>query len=219
MATLFKPAQPKNITPHKTNLWLWGMLFLCILVSSWAFTVPWILEFLPTPVHSNFLNRSFILLLFHVLAAGVALIIGPIQFILARNVKRYPALKIWHSNLGRIYLMAVIIGTIGGTYLSFYANGGLISTIGLLTLNILWMSSTLISVIHILKGNVPAHNKWMIRSFALTFAAVTLRIEQPLLSLFLDNVTVARTVYWVSWVGNILIVEFWMRVRKTKLIK
>ncbi|BCE00247.1 DUF2306 domain-containing protein [Marinicellulosiphila megalodicopiae] len=209
------PNPSKKTATLKTNYWLWGMLCLSVLVAIYAFTLPWMLEFLPTPIHSGFLERSFTLFLFHVIAAGIALIIGPIQFILARHFPRHPSLKTWHSNLGRIYLMAVIIGTIGGTYLSFYAQGGLISTIGLLTLNALWISSTLIAVWHILNANVIAHKKWMTRSFALTFAAVTLRLEMPLLGIFFEQVTVSQIVYWSCWSINLLVVELWMRLKKS----
>jgi uncharacterized membrane protein len=208
------PFNSKLSSKRLSTPWLWGMLVFSALVSAWAFTMPWVLEYLKDPVHRPYLDRSFILLLFHVLAAGTALLIGPIQFILGRGFNRYPVLKSWHSNLGKLYFCAVVIGTIGGTYLSFYVHGGMIGGVGLLILNVLWISSTTIAVGYIVKGDVAAHKKWMIRSFAFTFAAVTLRVMQPPLSLFFDGETVSRIVYWACWIVNLAVVELWMRFKK-----
>ena len=50
----------------------------------------------------------------------------------------------------------------------------------------------------------------MIRNYALTFAAVTLRIE--LFALIAAGVPFAyKTVAWSSWLPNLLVVEGWIR--------
>ncbi len=57
-------------------------------------------------------------------------------------------------------------------------------------------------------GDVRAHRGWMIRSFALLFGAVTLRIELPILiSLFGGFEPAYRIVAWSSWVPNLLVAE------------
>lgn len=57
-----------------------------------------------------------------------------------------------------------------------------------------------------------AHRKWMARSFALTFGAVTLRIYLPsFLAMGLPFDKAYPLVAWVSWVPNLLAVElFWL---------
>jgi hypothetical protein len=57
--------------------------------------------------------------------------------------------------------------------------------------------------------------QWMLRSYALVFAAVTLRIELPLLTMAFGDFTPANQVAaWLSWVPNALWVEWYIRRRK-----
>jgi len=52
----------------------------------------------------------------------------------------------------------------------------------------------------------------MVRSYALIFAAVTLRIELPLLTAAFHDFTPAYLVVaWLSWVPNLLVVEWYLR--------
>ncbi|MDQ2861171.1 MAG: DUF2306 domain-containing protein, partial [Pseudomonadota bacterium] len=57
-----------------------------------------------------------------------------------------------------------------------------------------------------------AHRAWMIRSFAMTFAAVTLRLYLPLFPFlgvsFLDGY---RAVSFLSWVPNLILAELYLR--------
>ncbi len=59
------------------------------------------------------------------------------------------------------------------------------------------------------------HRLWMMRSYALTFAAVTLRaqigIGVALLGLSLEEVYLI--VPWLTWVGNLILVEWWLAGR------
>jgi hypothetical protein len=61
-------------------------------------------------------------------------------------------------------------------------------------------------------GKVQLHRRWMLRNYALTFAAATLRIELPLLIISGVTFPVAYTlVAWISWMSNWLVVEGWLR--------
>ena len=59
---------------------------------------------------------------------------------------------------------------------------------------------------------IAEHRRWMIRSFALTFAAVTLRLYLPIFPLlgvsFLDGY---RAVSFLSWVPNLIVAEIYLR--------
>ena len=65
------------------------------------------------------------------------------------------------------------------------------------------------AVIKIKQRKIEEHKMWMMRSYALSFAAVTLRLLVPLFSLFiLDNedlITVSTA--WLSWMLNLLVAE------------
>ncbi len=64
-------------------------------------------------------------------------------------------------------------------------------------------------------GQIKAHRDWMIRNYALTFAAVTLRIWLPLLSeaAGIEFIDAYRTVAWLCWIPNLLIAQ---RIIKTQ---
>jgi hypothetical protein len=63
------------------------------------------------------------------------------------------------------------------------------------------------------------HRAWMIRSFALTFAAVTLRLYLPLAALLSINfVDAYRAISFLAWLPNLLVVESYLRSRKASLV-
>jgi hypothetical protein len=63
------------------------------------------------------------------------------------------------------------------------------------------------------------HRAWMIRSFALTFAAVTLRLYLPLAALLSINfVDAYRAISFLAWLPNLLVVEIYLRSRKASLV-
>jgi hypothetical protein len=61
----------------------------------------------------------------------------------------------------------------------------------------------------------------MVRSFALTFGAVTLRLYLiPSQIAGMDFVTAYQWIAWLSWVPNIAIAEWWIvSRRRTRLVQ
>ena len=149
----------------------------------------------------------------HFLGSGTALLIGGFQFS-SRLRRSAPALHRW---TGRVYLLACLIGGIGGLGLATISFGGPPTHVGFALLGVLWLVSGAQAYLAIRRGDVAAHRRWMIRSFALTFAAVTLRIELGLLTGVLGwpfpdaYVTVA----WLCWVPNLVVAEWLLVGRRT----
>lgn len=86
-----------------------------------------------------------------------------------------------HKIIGKIYFISIMfIGGPTGLYLGFYAEAGYLATIGFIGMSTAWMVPTFISVYKITKGDIAGHHKWMIRSYSMTLAGVTLRIMTPL---------------------------------------
>ncbi|MDR6464065.1 DUF2306 domain-containing protein [Chryseobacterium sediminis] len=138
----------------------------------------------------------------HIIFGGLALFIGWRQF---GSSFRNKYIKI-HRKLGSIYVIAVVISSVSAVYMGFYANGGVISAIGFISLGCTWLITTLIAVGQIRKGKVAMHQQFMIYSYACTFAAVTLRLWYPLLTNITgdpENSYIA--VAWLCWVPNLLI--------------
>jgi hypothetical protein len=63
------------------------------------------------------------------------------------------------------------------------------------------------------KRDIMAHRQWMWRSYALTFAAITLRVYIYLTSwkINLGQPEAYATLAWLSWVPNLIAVEIYLR--------
>ena len=67
---------------------------------------------------------------------------------------------------------------------------------------------TVTAVVRIRQGDRAAHRRWMIRSFALTLAAVTLRLYLPAsLAAGLPFETAYPAIAWLCWVPNLIVAE------------
>ena len=144
----------------------------------------------------------------HIIFGGLALMTGWIQFskkIRSRNLKQ-------HRNLGKFYVIAAVISGICGIFIALNATGGVIAMLGFMGLGIVWLYTTLKAYFAIRKGDLPLHQGMMIYSYAACFAAVTLRIWLPLLTIAFGDFTIAyRIVAWLCWVPNIIFAFFWIR--------
>lgn len=148
-------------------------------------------------------------ILTHVAASLVALAVGPWQFIPA--LRRRAAL---HRSLGFVYFLAVFVGAISGFFTAFIAQGGWISQAGFVTLSTLWLGTAFFALRAVKRGNYLAHEAWAIRCFALTFSAVTIRLQ-----LGAGFATGHRfedfywMLSWTCWIPNLLFAEWLIRRR------
>lgn len=153
-------------------------------------------------------HNQFYLMVFysHILFGGFSLLTGWSQF----NKKiRNDRIKL-HRLLGKIYIVSVLLSGICGLYISFYATGGMVSNFGFGLLAIFWIYFTLKAYFAIRKIEILNHQRWMIRSYALTFAAVTLRLYLPILPIILqtDFISAYRIISWMCWIPNLLVAEY-----------
>lgn len=141
----------------------------------------------------------------HVFAALFALLLGPWQFSTRLRASR-PVLHRW---MGRFYLGAgVLIGGLAGLYMAFHAFGGIVAQTGFGMLAILWLFTGLRAYLAIRAGEVISHRRWMVRNFALSFAAVTLRIWLPgSVASGIPFEVAYPVIAWACWVPNLLVAE------------
>lgn len=141
----------------------------------------------------------------HILLGGLALIIGWVQFKTSWR-KKYIST---HRRIGKVYLIAALLSGMAGFYLSFFATAGLVAQFGFCMLAVLWFFSTLKAYQTIKLGQVDNHQKWMIRSYALCFSAVSLRIFLPVLTILfgLKFSEAYQIVAWLCWIPNLIIAE------------
>ena len=143
----------------------------------------------------------------HVLGGGLCLLIGGFQF---SKRLRSNHLQL-HRNLGRTYLVLVLLGGIGSLILAPNADGGLVARIGFFILGVLWLFSGLQAYLAIRRKDVATHRAWMLRNFALTFAAVTLRIYLNVFAAIgVDFSESYPVVAWLAWVPNLILIEWYL---------
>ena len=70
------------------------------------------------------------------------------------------------------------------------------------------------------KKDILAHRQWMWRSFALTFAAITLRIYIFIASYYTDltSPVAYAAIAWLSWSLNLIVVEWYVRTQRFRTI-
>ena len=147
-------------------------------------------------------------ILMHIVGGIAALLLGPLQFVPAvRN--RWPRL---HRATGRIYLAGVALGGLGGLYMARLAYGGPAARTGFALLAVLWLATSAMAYVRIRQSKVDRHRAWMIRSYALSFAAPMLRLEQVAFTAAGVEFAVAYVaVAWLAWIPNLLAAEGYVR--------
>lgn len=144
------------------------------------------------------------LFLMHVIAAPLALALGVFQFVPNLRARR-PGLHRW---MGRVYALSILVGGLASLALAFNAPGGAVAGFGFGILALLWLISTGKAVIHAMRRELEAHRAWMIRSFALTFAGVTLRLYLAGFMLMgVGYVEASVWLAWLCWIPNLVVAE------------
>jgi uncharacterized membrane protein len=151
----------------------------------------------------------------HITFGGIALLIGWTQF---SQKLRNRYLNV-HRIVGKIYVILVLFSSYAGLYIAFFATGGTITTMGFGALALLWLITIVKAYTSIRRLDITEHQKWMIRNYALTFAAVTFRIWTPLFIAFVfrgDVLDSFRAASWLCWVPNIIIADIIISKLKQK---
>ena len=170
-------------------------------IAGYALVLP-LLDF-SGPIHSRLFELSGGFFYMHTMGGALALILAPFQLLQTKQNRR-------HKIKGYIYVLAVSISAIGGLYIAQGAYGGMSSTIALSLLAILWLMSTYVGVYKAIAKKREAHRRWMIRSTALTFAAITLRLLSPVLYEFYSLYDAQQIIYWSCWTINLFVAELYL---------
>lgn len=141
----------------------------------------------------------------HAFASVVALALGPFQFSVGLRQKRITV----HRWLGRAYLsVGVLVGGLSGIYMAQYAFGGPVARFGFALLASLWLYTGVRAYLAVRRGAIGEHRKWMVRNFALTFAAVMLRLYFPVaIAAGFDFAAAYAVIAWLCWVPNVIFAE------------
>lgn len=197
------------IKSAQSIIWIVLIAFFCLLMID--LTLPYLsfkmdVDFLLTKqkiIHIKHWRYAFYI---HILFSVFALIAGLTQFSkhIMLNYKKL------HKIMGYVYITDVIcLAGPSGIIISFYANGTIVSKTSFILLSLLWISFTLTAILKVLKKEFIEHEKWMIRSYALTLSAITLRLLALIFpkTIHLTAHTEYAFIAWLSWTINLVIAE------------
>lgn len=121
----------------------------------------------------------------HFAAGGIILILGCIQLI-DRIRNKYPAVHRW---LGRLYILASLLVSIGGLVFIFYKGtvGGIVMDIAFTGYGILMFWAAIETIRHARVGRMEKHRAWAIRLFALAIGSWLYRMDYGFWLLFTDG--------------------------------
>jgi len=197
---------PTSIIAWPTRI-VWTLLALCCLGVA-AYATRYLLH--PPRTQAQALGNPFGVpwLVVHVAGAVVALALGSIQVIPAlRRGRRRP-----HRWIGRVYVMGCLMGGVAGLVLAIGSTAGPVASAGFGGLAVAWITVNVLGWRAAVQGRFVDHRRWMVRSWALTLAAVTLRLYLPLVVLLgLPFVPWYRAISFLAWVPNLVVAELWLR--------
>ncbi len=196
--------------PSTDRLWMflfWTGSLLIALATLRALVLPMDLVM---PNMAHYLTDAPLALIAHLVGGPLALALAPFQ-LWAGLRQRRPALHRW---TGRLYVLSVAVGGVGALALVPDFTGSAFAAAGFVALGVLWLAFTGLGIWHARAGDLAAHRRWMLRSVALTFGAVTLRlIMAPLMAAGWSVNDTYLITAWGCWVPNLIVIEYWLRRR------
>jgi uncharacterized membrane protein len=166
------------------------------------------------PIPPNIAQNRFFLpwIILHAGAAATALLCGPVQLLMPQQRHR-PVVHRW---LGRVYVAGCLVGGGSGLVLAAGVSTGTATQAGFACLAVLWITVTLRGWCSARARRWADHERWMVRSFALTFAAVTLRLYLPIaLGFGFEFGSAYRAIAWLCWVPNAIAAEFYLKRQRS----
>ena len=155
----------------------------------------------------------------HVGFGGLALLLSPAQFATRLRV-RAPRV---HRTVGRVALASIAVAGTAGVVLAPLSLAGPVGTVGFGLLAVLWVTFAGTALRAVRRGDIEGHRRWAVRTFALTYAAVTLRLWLAVLipaQVALADVSGATAFHrayllvpFLAWVPNLLVAEWYLATR------
>ncbi|WFE87294.1 DUF2306 domain-containing protein [Roseibium porphyridii] len=191
---------------NSSGFWLATVSSVLVAIVSYRFIPLGVQQGMEFVAHN--LSGNALALYAHIGVAPVALALMPFQFMSVLR-SRWPALHRWS---GRVYVGAILVSGLAGLQLAFHTTTGAFATVGFATLAVVWLGTTGAAFYFAVNRQIARHRRWMLRSAALTFAAVTLRVYLgSSMALGADFAIAYPIISWACWVPNALLVEFYLR--------
>jgi uncharacterized membrane protein len=192
----------------RIGLWAMAVLSVGTALVSYRYLFPGAPGAAATILANRFTHLGALTL--HAGFAATALLLGPFQFVGAIR-RRWPRV---HRSIGTAYVICCLTAGVAGLVLAFGSTAGPVATAGFGLLAVFWLVITANAWRLARNRDFVRHERWMIRSFALTLAAVTLRTYLPISGLLrLDATQAYVAISFLCWVPNLLVAEIWLALR------
>ncbi|WFE27143.1 DUF2306 domain-containing protein [Solwaraspora sp. WMMD791] len=157
----------------------------------------------------------------HVALGSLALLLGPWQFS-RRLRRRWP---VAHRSVGVAYLLTVGVAAVCALVMLPFNQARMVGFFGFGALALLWAFTAWRGFDAARRRDLRQHQAWMIRNYALTFAAVTLRswvgvlivVQLPFAGSDADPDLLFETAYaavpFLCWLPNVIVAEWLIRRR------
>ena len=149
----------------------------------------------------------------HVYSSIFVLLAGIPQF--SKTIRnRLPKI---HKSLGALYIFLVLfIASPSGLVMAFHANGGFFSKISFSIQAVLWFVFTYKAYQYIREKDWIKHRKFMLRSYALTLSAISLRLLKWIIVSTFEwpPMDTYKMVSWLGWIVNIVVIEMYLIFEK-----
>ena len=197
--------------PRSLPITLAAVSSLAVALMSWRFLALGLEASFPQMLaHIDHARLAF---LAHVTAAPVALALGAFQFMPRLRVRR-PRLHRW---AGWAYCVSILVAGLGSLAMTSTMNGGGAAQAGFGVLAVFWIGFTGFALRDAIARRFDAHRRWMIRSYALTFAAVTLRLWlAPMMGAGMSYEEAIGILAWLCWAPNLVVAEAMLSRRRLR---
>ena len=150
----------------------------------------------------------------HISLGGIALLTGWLQFSKKLRQKNMQL----HRRIGKVYVGSVLLSAITGFSIGYFATGGIVSSVGFMSLAVIWFYTTLRAFLLAKAGDISGHQRMMIFSYAACWGAVTLRIWLPILVMYFEGefIPAYRIVAYLSWIPNIAFAYWYVEKNNIK---
>jgi uncharacterized membrane protein len=194
----------------KISVWLlilffsWQMIQLSIVYLVPPFRID--IDFLQTKQEIISINMWRYAFYTHISTSLITILCGLTQF----SKTFYTKFATAHRTIGKIYVFTLLfLSAPSGFVLACYANGGWQAQTAFILLSVLWFCFTLRAYTAARAGDFVTHLHFMLRSYALTWSAVSLRLLQFAFGFygFFDYEISYRVAAWGGWCINLLLAE------------
>lgn len=208
-ASTAAPAAQKGRLPKTLAL---AAILLVALAFVLKYVFHYYLNYNPAGFGPHWMDRGTLLV--HITSGMVALLIGPWQF--SRRL-RQRHLQL-HRVLGRVYLIAVLCGSLAAFRLAVTTTFGVMWGISLFSLALAWITCAGMAFYAVKQRQIQVHQEWMVRTYIITFAFVTFRLLNDMgpTSRLGTDAERADVYIWASWVLPLLAAEVIMQLTRMR---